>query len=355
MILAIDLGSTRFKAAVFDRDLRRRGAEKCELSYLSPADGAMELATDVAHESLRDAIAAANVAADEISAIGITSQAQTFTVCDSVGRAKRPFISWRDRRAGDVAEVLTCDPRLADFRLHTSLHAPTPAMQISLLRWLQDAEPGVVAEVDTVEQLGPYVVGALSGQSWMDDNLAAMSGLYSLKENDWWEPALGVCGLRHEQLPRVCPIGTSPCVTSEAAGAFGLKSGIPIVLAGNDQTAGAYGAAIHETDALLITLGTAEVAYVCCEAMPEPKPGLIRGVYPGGKFYKLVVAGPESLAEAVDTLGVDPKRMPVLVAGGGSRSPQRVRQLADELGTEITAIEADPLLGAARMVIRYLH
>jgi len=349
MILAIDLGSTSFKAALFDRDLKRLAAGECRLSYLSPTDDAMELAVEVVHVSVRDAVATARIDADDISAIGITSQAQTFTVSDSTGRPKRPFISWRDARASDQAKALTAEPSLADFPEHTSFHAPTPAMQISLLRRLQLAEPGVVKETDLVEQLGSHVVRALSGQSWMDENLAAMCGLYSLRENAWWPPALDVCGLRREQLPRVSPIGTSCCTTGDAAGAFGLPAGVPIVLAGNDQTAGAYGARLDETGGLLITLGTAEVVYVCSDEMPEARPGCVRGVYPDGKFYRLVVAEAGGIAEAVATLGVDPKRMPVHVAGGGSRSPVRVKQLARRLGTSVTPVDADPLLGAARM------
>lgn len=309
----------------------------------------MELTVDVVHTSVHDAVASASVSTDDISAVGITSQAHTFTVCDSTGQSKRPFISWLDHRAGGAAESLEHDRRLAGFRHHTSFHAPTPAMQISLLRWLRDAEPGIIASTDTVEQLGPYVVGALSGQSWIDENLAAMSGLYSMETNNWWEPALDACTLRRDQLPRVCPIGTSPCKTSEVAGAFGLIPGIPVVLAGNDQTAGAYGAAIHETGALLITLGTAEVAYVCCDEMPESKPGRIRGVYPEGRFYKLTITDFDTIAQAVGRLEVDPRSVPVLAAGGGSKSKQQVERLARRLNTTVTRTEADALLGAARM------
>ena len=349
MILAIDLGSTSFKAAVFDRELQRLGAGACDLSYLHPTDDASELAVDVVHDSLTAAVADAMVGAGDISAIGITAQAQTFTVCDADGRAKRPFISWLDGRATDAAVALAADERLADFAGHTSFASPSPAMQVSLLAWLREAEPDLLVETDTVTQLSPYVVGLLSGAPWMDENLAAMSGLYSMKTGDWWEPALEACGVRREQLPRLCRLGTSPCSTDERAVAFGLEPDVPIVLAGNDQTAGAYGAAVHATGALLITLGTSEVVYTCCDAMPAPAPGVIRGVYPDRKYYGLVVIKNGEVGKAVEALGTDPTRTEVLVAGGGSRSPERVRQLADALGTEVTPTDTDPLLGAAGM------
>ncbi|HUU43528.1 MAG TPA: FGGY family carbohydrate kinase, partial [Planctomycetota bacterium] len=343
---------------------------------------------------------------------------------DARGVAKRPFISWQDGRAASTAQKLAADPALADFPRHAGTHAPTPAQQISLLVWLTHAEPRLVTRDDAVCGLADFVTRELSGQAWTDDNLAAMSGLYSLELGDYWSPALEACGIVRGQLPRVAPVGTSPCATAERAADYGLAPGIPIVCAGNDQTGGAYGAGVHETGALLVTLGTAQVAYLCCDARPQSKPSVIRGIYPGGKFYALTIAefsgstiswavdeiegcdsvedlfdlagrsssgahglvfeptgktgegrwrgvaehhvpadfaravldaGVARLAEAVDLLDADPGRTPVWAAGGGSQSELWMKLLAERLGTTITPVDADPLLGAARMAVRCLR
>ncbi len=47
MILAIDLGSTSFKAAVFDAGMQRVGAGACEVAYSYGPGGLVEL--DSAH------------------------------------------------------------------------------------------------------------------------------------------------------------------------------------------------------------------------------------------------------------------------------------------------------------------
>ena len=59
------------------------------------------------------------------------------------------------------------------------------------------------------------------------------------------------------------------------------------MLAGNDQTAGAFGARLDEQGGLLITLGTAQVAYACHAALAQPDPAVIRGPYPGGRYYRM--------------------------------------------------------------------
>ena len=69
-----------------------------------------------------------------------------------------------------------------------------------------------------------------------------------------------------------------------------LPVGVPVVLAGNDQTAGAFGARLEDSNGVLLTLGTALVAYVCLEKLPAAKPGIARGPYPGGRGYRLTTS-----------------------------------------------------------------
>ena len=136
-------------------------------------------------------------------------------------------------------------------------------------------------------KLPTYITRLWSGESVMDTNLAAMSGLYSLPLQGWWPDALRACGLNERQMPRLIPVGEIATLTTSAAKRFGLPAGVPIVLAGNDQTAGGYAARLETGKSLLITLGTAQAVYACCARMPRPRAGTIRGSYPDGKFYRM--------------------------------------------------------------------
>ncbi|MBN1558330.1 MAG: hypothetical protein JW951_09315, partial [Lentisphaerae bacterium] len=53
------------------------------------------------------------------------------------------------------------------------------------------------------------------------------------------------------------------------------------------QTAGAYGAGVHERDALLITLGTCQVAYRAPAPAPPAERRTAGGPYPGGTWYAM--------------------------------------------------------------------
>lgn len=410
MILAIDMGSTSFKAAVFDGRLRAISTGSHHLSYRYGAGGHVELEVAKVEETLRRALAAAGADKHEIGAIALTSQAQTFTVVDAQGRAQRPFISWQDRRAGSACEALT--RRLPDFGGHSSFGSLDPALQICQLRALK-----LGAGLRPLA-LPSYVLMLLSRETAVDNNLAAMTGLYSLPMQGWWPEALRECGVRAAQLSKVIPVGSVAAVTTGVAKRFGLRAGIPVVLAGNDQTAGGYGARLETRGGLLITLGTAQVAYACCKRMPKPGVGAIRGHYPGGLFYRMaadscggnVVNWAETLlfggrddaaffreaqrapsgchgvvfdtaldsgqggwtqlgvhhtradlarsvletlgrrmSGLVKQLGVKRVGRKILVAGGGSAQPLWRNIMAEFLDARLVRTHANPLLGAARM------
>ena len=415
MILAIDLGSTSFKAALFDRRLRQVAVGSHRLPHRFGSGGHVEIDVASVQAALRGAVVAAGVRDHDIRIIALTSQAQTFTLVDDRGQARQPFISWQDSRA--VRACAELKQELKDFAKHCSFADLLPALQVSLLRHIRPDSRLMALKLPS------YVVRLWTGTSVTDNNIAAMSGLYSLSLQDWWPQAVRASGLRTAQLPRVIPVGEIAAVTTAAARRYGLPAGVPVVLAGNDQTAGGYAAGLERRQSLLITLGTAQVAYACCGRMPQPRTGTIRGPYPGGLFYRMAadgcggsivnwaktvlkdcgddngffrVAGQaprgchglvfdasldaqsggwrnlglhhtdadlarsiiESLsrrmADMVKGLGAKVKGRTVLAAGGGSNRPLWLRTVGDELGARLVATDANPLLGAARMAVRHL-
>lgn len=293
MILALDLGSTSFKAAVVDGALRILGIGHGAIRHRYRPGGRVELDPSDASEALGHAIRAAlkesAIGSNALKAVGLTSQAQTFTVTDTRGRPRIPFISWQDSRARTTCAELAAAPGMADIPQHSSFGSLIPALQICQLHHLQSTRPGMLkARAGTrVLPLPSFFVREWTGAYVTDDNQAAMTGLFSLATGSWWPTALRNCQLEETQLPKVVPIGSVAGLTGLQAKSHSLPEGIPVILAGNDQTAGAVAAGLDRQHGLLITLGTAQVAYAFKSRLPGPDPALIRGPYPGGGFYSM--------------------------------------------------------------------
>ena len=289
MILSIDLGSTSFKSAVYSRDLHELGTSNAGIQNVAGPGRTIEI--DPSHAfsrfilSIQGALSDAGVALCDIEVISITSQAQTFMICDGNGNPKSRFVSWQDTRSEEDNRAYRA---LTDFHNHSGVGDCLPMLSISNLAFMQDQAAGsLVQQGDTVMMLPSWFVLGLTGSACIDDNLAAMSGLYSFIEDGWWTDALDVCGISEDNMPSLVRMATVCGYSRSDSIIPGLGEGVPVMLAGNDQTAGAYAARIHESDAVLITLGTAQVAYECCDSLPQPKKGLMRGPYPGGRFYQL--------------------------------------------------------------------
>ncbi len=265
-------------------------------------------------EAVQTAISSADIKPTDLKAVAITSQAQTFTIRDAEGIARFPFISWRDTRceADNQAAVL-----LPEFSDHCSVAQCLPCLTVAQMEFGRRTGAFSIRKGDRILFLPTWFVLDLTGQTVVDTNLAAMSGLYSLKDNNWWTDALAICGLEPEHLPSTTGIGSVAGVTASSAEAYGLPQGIPVVLAGNDQTAGAFGAAIDRQEAALMTLGTSQVIYAFRRQLPPPMPEVTRGPYPGGAFYQL----------ASDSFGAGTQNWAIKVLPGCD-SPKAFDQLA---------------------------
>lgn len=287
MILAVDLGSTNFKAALFDEQGHRVAEGKRPLSYDIRSNQRSELdpqtVAGIFFELLQETLSLANVSAGRVRRISITSQAQTFCVCDSDGRAISPFLGWTDRRAEADAKELE-QVLGQDFHVHTGFKTPGPLQMLSKVWWWKRKQK--LSSDHLIASLPSYLAMRLGAPLAVDCNLAAMSGFYSIPDGNWWQAALDAVGISSRQLGRLVTPG-EPVATSGFRGDLAFSRDLEIVFSGNDHTAGAVGCGCGKGRAIL-TLGTAGVIYRHAGNTPGPyhSDGLW-GPYPLGGYYEL--------------------------------------------------------------------
>ena len=290
-VLAVDLGSTNFKAALFNEAGTRLSESSHPLPYIVRMNMRAELdpaaVTDCFMSCVRDATQAADLPANVIRRVVFTSQAQTFCVCDESGQPLGPFISWMDARASAEAEELQ-KILGAEFHQHTGWPEVHPTHMFAQALWWRrqnDLRP-----TDRVVSLPSFLAMKLGAPHASDSNLAAMSGFYSIPKRGWWDAVLDATGISAEQLGAVVEPG-EPVMTQPSVRPAEFSPSLDIVFAGNDHTAGALGAGCAARRPVM-TLGTAGVLYRLASDCVGPfSSNGLWGPYPGGGYYELLHIG----------------------------------------------------------------
>jgi len=290
MILAADLGSTNFKAAVFAPDGRRLGEAAEPVPYQIHTSTRAELSpaavVEVFDTVLAGALRVAAVPAADVRRLALASQAQTFCLCHRDGTALGSFTGWSDQRASDEAAEL--QSVLGDC-YHATSGWPRPLSGQLAAQALWTTRHTGAARLANFVTLPSYLALQVGAPFVIDRNLAAMTGLYDIPGRGWWTAALDAAGLRPAQLGAL--VDTGQAVPTVNGRTRGLRCGVApreVVLAGNDHTAAAAGCGCSPRRSVL-TIGTAGVFY-----RRPPSGGLgpfssegCWGPYPGGGYYEL--------------------------------------------------------------------
>ena len=291
MILAIDFGSTNFKAALFDEELNRVGEFSLPSPYITNDGSCVEMDTDAVRQTtvklIKKTCDNAGLETNSIASVAVASQAQNFTILDAQDNARCPVISWLDKRSEAEAKELW-KTLGSDWHEHCSFSELDRSMQLAHLFWLKNNKPEVFEGEFSLVTLPGLVFKMLTGVNLTDENLAVMSGTYSLLDWGWRTDVLEQCGITSVNLPQCVPVGKSVVAKSDCDD-LDLRKELSLVSAGNDQTAGAFGNGCKGND-ILATLGTALVAYrrTGDQTGPYGANGCW-GPYPSGGYYELAV------------------------------------------------------------------
>lgn len=259
-ILSLDEGTTSARALLYDtKDKRIVSIAAQEFKQIYPNPGWVEHdAQEIWHAqltSMQQAVAYADVDADEIYGVGITNQRETVVMWDSeTGRPIHNAICWQCRRTTDYCEKLK-EKHLDFIRERTGLVVDA-YFSGSKIRWLLDNVP----ESRELLSFGRLRVGTIDtfliwkltdGASFVTDSTnASRTMLYNIKTNDWDDELLALLNIPREILPTIVP----------SSGIVGhtLLLGKPVPIAGiaGDQQSALFGQACFDVGMAKNTYGT---------------------------------------------------------------------------------------------------
>jgi len=152
---------------------------------------------------------------------------------------------------------------------------PLPgAMSISSLRWLAAKQPHVLASTSHWIHLHSLLLYKLTGNLVTDPTQAACTGVYDILHSGGWldDQWLETMGLRRNQLPEIVPsVSIAGKLKSDVSNTTGLPQGLPVVTGGADIPTGLLAAEELFPGCALNMSGTMETVAASSELCPKPR------------------------------------------------------------------------------------
>jgi L-xylulokinase len=260
-LLGIDSGNTDTKAVVFDEDGQECGVGKVGNRQMNPHPRWVEQDMDTVWEScqsaIREALLAARVEGDGVSAVGMSGHADGVYLVDERGEPVRPGIQSTDSRAHRLLKRWN-ESGVGDEAFWFNGQRPFAALPPVLLAWFKEHQPDVLERTRRILYVKDWLRYKLTGE-YATDPTEASSGFTNVRTQDYGVEAFSIYGLEEirGKLPPIA--GCTEVVggiTETAARLTGLKAGTPVVSGAHDIDCSSLGVGCLKPGDLTMIAGT---------------------------------------------------------------------------------------------------
>ena len=224
LFLAVDLGSTNTKAALYDAHMRCIDMQSAAVDYIRK-DGFVEFDAEAYLSRVFALIRSisAGAASGERIRITLTGQAESLLLLDENNHPLMNAISWMDERSAAECEELEAVFSRDVCYAHTGQPAALPTWPATKILWLRKNKPELFSKVATFALLKDYVVYRLTGRLLADCSIATFSFYFDIYQRAYWSEMLAFLEIQESQLPPLCePCETVGTLHPDAALALGL-------------------------------------------------------------------------------------------------------------------------------------
>lgn len=259
-LLALDQGTTSSRAILFDNEQNILAISQRELTQIYPKEGWVEQNPLEIFSSqyavMVEALASANLCAQDVAAIGITNQRETTILWDkTTGRPIYNAIVWQCRRTAPIVQELL-NAGLGNYIRQTTGLVPDAYFSGTKIKWILDHVEGAREKAERGEILFGTVDCWLTwkltgGQVHITDATnASRTMLYDIHKRDWDDTLLNALHIPRTMLPQVRS-------SSEIYGYASLPDAhIPITGIAGDQQAALFGQTCFASGDAKNTYGT---------------------------------------------------------------------------------------------------
>jgi gluconokinase len=259
-IVAIDIGTTQIKAALFHggQGLRDLETQSCDTSYPKPgfAEQDPEQVAAAVVAVVSRLVSRSDVSPAGVGALVFSGIWQSLVPVDGDGNALCPALTWADSRA--VAQAGKLKGRLdgEEVRRRTGcgLH---PMYFLPRLAWLREHAPSLFGRARRFVSLKEYVINRLFGDCRVDHSIASGTGIWNMHTMGWDRELLAELALTPDRFSEcVEPVTVLGGLRSDPATRMGLRAGTPGVIGAADGALAHLGSVGLRDDRMSLTVGT---------------------------------------------------------------------------------------------------
>ncbi len=260
-LIGIDIGTTNCKIGLFAEN----GSLLHTLNWPTPYERARDGRSTIDPGALWQSVAAGLRAVvmknpeAKVLAVGIASMAESGLLIDRrTGAVLSPVIPWFDPSAAAQAEKLFQDSSAEEHFGRTGIR-PSYKSSLAKILWLRD-EGCTIQDGAVWLPVAGLIASELTGVLRIDATLACRTAAFQIEPRTWDTAWLGQLGLPEDLFPQISPSGTtSGRVNAKANRETGLSIGTPVIIAGHDHVVASLAAGSGDLEAILDSMGTAEV------------------------------------------------------------------------------------------------
>ncbi len=248
LLLAIDIGTSACKIAVFEPD--GSIVSDCAKDYHTyyPAPGWVDHDPNewwqAIRVGIRECLEKGGVNPRDIAGIGIDGQSWSCIPVDRDGNVLCNTPIWMDTRAKSICDRVN-EEIGSDTIFNLSGNPFQPSYTTPKILWFKENRPEVYKNTYKFLQSNSFIAYRLTGSFSQDVSQGYGLHVFDIKKRKYDETMCRELKINPEQLPEIfgCHeiIGT---VTAKAAEATGLCEGIPVVAGGLDAACGTLGAGV---------------------------------------------------------------------------------------------------------------
>lgn len=260
LILAVDIGTSSIRAALYSRSGEVRAYQQALQGALRPEPFMEEQDPDEVRTRVYSVIAAcleeAGDMRSDVRGVAFSSQMYSVFPVDAAGAPLANSILWSDGRAEDTAAAL-CG-RLDAAGLYRETGCPLNSLYpFAKIAWLRDKRSDVCRRAAKYVSIKDYVIFPLAGEWVADYSMASATGVFDLIRERWSDKALGALGLDETFFPAlIAGWEALPFRNSGLLCEWGLPENVALFLGGGDGPLANIGSGANGLGDVNIDLGT---------------------------------------------------------------------------------------------------